>query len=205
MSAQPATDTKLLIVEDDAMVRGWIRLSLEESEFRLVGEAASAEEAVALLPRRAPELLLIDYRLNDVAGTELVRRLRFEGVTAPAVLMTAHHEPGFNESARDAGAQGSVLKTGSSDELLSALRLARDGQNAFDPRYPVRDLGRASLSPREREVMRLLAAGRTNREVADELRVGAETVKTLVARSFAKLGARKRAEAVATAQRMGIL
>jgi len=198
-------ETKLLVVEDDAMVRGWIRLSLEGTEFRLVGEAATAVEATGLLQRRGPDLLLVDYRLSDGAGTELVRRLRLEGSSVPAVLMTAHHEPGFNESARDAGAQGSVLKTGSSDELLAALRLARDGANAFDPRYPVRQAGRASLSPREREVMRLLAAGRTNREVADELRVGAETVKTLVARSFAKLGARKRAEAVATAQRMGLL
>jgi DNA-binding NarL/FixJ family response regulator len=198
-------ETKLLVVEDDAMVRGWIRLSLEETEFRLVGEAASARETLELLPRRVPDLLLIDFRLADGAGTELVRRLRLQGESVPAVLMTAHHEPGFNEAARDAGAQGSVLKTGSSDELLTALRLARDGRNPFDPRYPVRDAGRASLSPREREVMRLLAAGRTNREVAEELHVGAETVKTLVARSFAKLGARKRAEAVATAQRLGIL
>jgi DNA-binding NarL/FixJ family response regulator len=198
-------ETKLLVVEDDAMVRGWIRLSLEQTEFRLVGEAASAREALELLPRRVPDLLLIDYRLADGAGTELVRRLRLQGESVPAVLMTAHHEPGFNEAARDVGAQGSVLKTGSSGELLTALRLARDGRNPFDPRYPVRDVGRASLSPREREVMRLLAAGRTNREVADELCVGPETVKTLVARSFAKLGARKRAEAVATAQRLGIL
>jgi DNA-binding NarL/FixJ family response regulator len=198
-------ETKLLVVEDDAMVRGWIRLSLEQTEFRLVGEAASAREALELLPRRVPDLLLIDYRLADGAGTELVRLLRLQGESVPAVLMTAHHEPGFNEAARDVGAQGSVLKTGSSGELLTALRLARDGRNPFDPRYPVRDVGRASLSPREREVMRLLAAGRTNREVADELCVGPETVKTLVARSFAKLGARKRAEAVATAQRLGIL
>ena len=205
MSETPIAETKLLVVEDDAMVRGWIRFALKGSELRVVGEASSAQEAVELLRRRAPDLLLIDYRLSDGAGTELVRQLRLQGAAAPAVLMTAHHEAGFNEGARDAGAQGSVLKTGSADELLAALRLARDGRSSFDPRYPVRDAGRASLSPRERQVMGLLAAGRTNREVADELHVGAETVKTLVSRSFAKLGARKRAEAVATAQRLGIL
>lgn len=198
-------ETKLFVVEDDAMVRGWIRLSLRGSEFRLVGEAASSREAVELLPRRAPDLLLIDYRLSDGAGTELVRELRLQGHAAPAVLMTAHHEAGFNEAARDAGAQGSVLKTGSSEELLATLRSAQAGRPAFDPRYPARAPDRAALSPREREVLKLLAAGRTNREVADELHVGAETVKTLVARTFAKLGARKRAEAVATAQRMGVL
>lgn len=187
------------------MVRGWIRLSLKGTEFVLAGEAASAGEAMQLLPRRLPDLLLIDYRLSDGAGTELVRTLRLQGLATPAVMMTAHLEPGFNEAARDAGAQGSVLKTGSSEELLAALRDAREGRSSFDWRHPARDPGRAALSPREREVLLLLADGKTNREVAAELDVGAETVKTLVARAFAKLGARRRAEAIATAQRMGLL
>jgi len=199
------SETTVLVVEDDAMVRGWIRLSLEASEFRLVGEAASAGEATELLPRRLPELLLIDFRLSDGAGTELVRTLRLQGVAAPAVLMTAHYEPGFNEVAREVGAQGSVLKTGSSEELLKALRSVRDGRAAFDPRHPVRDPSRAALSPREREVLRLVAAGRTNRQIAEDLAIGAETVKTLVTRTFAKLGVSRRAEAVATGQRMGLL
>jgi DNA-binding NarL/FixJ family response regulator len=154
---QPTAETTVLVVEDDAMVRGWIRLSLEGTEFRLVGEATSANEATELLPRRLPELLLIDFRL------------------------------------------------GSSDELLKALRNTRDGKAAFDPRHPVRDPGRAALSPREREVLRLVAAGRTNRQIADDLAIGAETVKTLMTRTFAKLGVSRRAEAVATGQRMGLL
>jgi len=150
-------------------------------------------------------VLLIDYRLSDGSGTELVRALRLLGVAAPIVLMTAHYEPGFNEAARESGAQGSVLKTGSSDELLETLRRTRDGEAAFDARHPRRDPGRAALSPRERSVLRLLAAGKTNRQVAEELGIAPETVKTLVSRSFAKLGAGRRAEAVATAQRMGLL
>jgi DNA-binding NarL/FixJ family response regulator len=152
-----------------------------------------------------PELLLIDFRLSDGAGTELVRSLRLQGIASPMVLMTAHYEPGFNEAAREAGAQGSVLKTGKADELLQALRNARDGKAAFDARHPVRDPGRAALSPRERSVLRLLAAGKTNRQVADELEIAPETVKTLVSRTFAKLGARRRAEAVARAQKLGLL
>jgi len=202
---QSTAETTVLVVEDDAMVRGWIRLSLEGSEFRVVGEAASASEATELLPRRLPQLLLIDFRLSDGAGTELVRALRLHGVAAPVVLMTAHHEPGFNEVAREVGAQGSVLKTGSSEELLKALRYVRDGRAAFDPRHPTRDPGRAALSPREREVLRLVAAGKTNRQIADDLAIGAETVKTLMTRTFAKLGVSRRAEAVATGQRMGLL
>lgn len=208
MSDEPATSelqTTVLVVEDDAMVRGWIRFALEGTEFAVVGEAAGTAEARELVARRAPELLLIDYRLSDGSGTELVRALRLVGVAAPIVLMTAHYEPGFNEAARESGAQGSVLKTGSSDELLDTLRRTRDGEAAFDARHPRRDPGRAALSPRERSVLRLLAAGKTNRQVAEELGIAPETVKTLVSRSFAKLGAGRRAEAVATAQRMGLL
>jgi DNA-binding NarL/FixJ family response regulator len=201
----PANETTVLVVEDDAMVRGWIRLSLKGSEFRLVGEAASAKEASELQQRRLPELLLIDYRLSDGVGTELVRTLRMRGVDAAAVLMTAQHERGFNELARDSGAQATVLKTGHSDELLNALRQARDGERSFDSRHPARAPGRAALSPREREVLELVAGGATNPQIAEQLEISSESVKTLLARTFAKLGVSRRAEAVSTAHRIGLL
>jgi DNA-binding NarL/FixJ family response regulator len=201
----PANETTVLVVEDDAMVRGWIRLSLKGSEFRLVGEAASAKEASELQQRRLPELLLIDYRLSDGVGTELVRTLRMRGVDAAAVLMTAQHERGFNELARDSGAQATVLKTGHSEELLNALRQARDGERSFDSRHPARAPGRAALSPREREVLELVAGGATNPQIAEQLEISSESVKTLLARTFAKLGVSRRAEAVSTAHRIGLL
>jgi DNA-binding NarL/FixJ family response regulator len=202
MSAQ---EVGILIVEDDSMVRGWVRLALEGSEFRIIGEAASADEAVSLLTRRVADVLLVDYRLPDGRGTELIRRLRRTGVTTPAVVMTASAEPGFNEAVREAGAQGTVLKTGSVDELATALRDVVDRGIAFDQRHPRRPAGEAALSPREREVLRLVAAGRTNTQIAEDLGVGAETVKTLVARVFAKLGVRRRAEAVSAAHDRGLL
>jgi DNA-binding NarL/FixJ family response regulator len=202
MSAQ---EVGILIVEDDSMVRGWVRLALEGSEFRIIGEAASADEAVSLLTRRVADVLLVDYRLPDGRGTELIRRLRRTGVTTPAVVMTASAEPGFNEAVREAGAQGTVLKTGSVDELATALRDVVDRGIAFDQRHPRRPAGEAALSPREREVLRLVAAGRTNTQIAEDLGIGAETVKTLVARVFAKLGVRRRAEAVSAAHDRGLL
>ncbi len=198
-------EVSVLLVEDDAMVRGWVRLSLQGSEFRLAGEASSAVEALELAERRHPDLLLVDYRLPDRVGTELVRELRQQGVSAAAVLMTANNERGLNEAAREAGAQGSVLKTGNSEELLGALRGVLNGEHAFDWRHSRRPPGRAALSPREREVLRLVAGGATNREVASELGVGDETVKTLLARTFAKLGVRRRAEAVSAAHKLGLL
>lgn len=195
----------VLLIEDDSMVRGWVRLALEGSEFRLVGEAATGAEVPDLLTRRRPDLMLLDYRLPDTLGTELLRSLRQAGVDTPAILMTANPERGFNEAAREAGAQGTTLKSGSPPELLDALRALVDARSSFDVRHPPRPAGRAALSPREREVVRLVASGATNREVAAALEVGEETVKTLLARTFAKLGVRRRAEAVAEAQRQGLL
>jgi DNA-binding NarL/FixJ family response regulator len=196
---------RVLLVDDDSMVRGWVRLALEGTSFRVVGDASSREEALELVRRRQPDVLLIDYRLGDATGTELVRELRREGVSAPAVLMTANSEAGFNEAVREAGAQGTVLKTGSIEELLAALRLVTAGATSFDGRHPRRAPGRAALSPREREVLQLVAGGATNREIAQQLQISDETVKTLVSRTFAKLGARKRAEAVSEAHRLGLI
>lgn len=200
-----AASVTVVLVEDDEMVRGWLRLALEGSEFRIAGEAATAAEAEDLVERRRPDLLLVDLRLPDGVGTKLVRNLRGRGVATPAVLMTANSERGLNEAAREAGAQGSVLKTGKADELRGALRIVHGGGEAFDPRHPKRPPGRAALSPREREVLALVAKGATNKEIAEALEVGEETVKTLLARMFAKLGVRRRAEAVAAAHDRGLL
>lgn len=202
---RPDTETSVLVVEDDAMVRDWLRAALEGSEFRIAGTAHSADEALELIRRRQPSLLLVDQRLPDRVGTELVRALRHEGVQTPALLMTANQQEGFNEAAREAGAQGSVLKTGKLDELLGPLRAVAHGGTAFDHRHPRRAPGVAALSPRERQIVTLVARGATNRQIAAELRIGDETVKTLLARTFAKLGVRRRAEAVAEAHNRGIL
>jgi DNA-binding NarL/FixJ family response regulator len=198
-------ELSLLLVEDDAMVTGWVRMALEGSSIRLAGVASSAAETPGLAERRHADLLLVDYRLPDGRGTELVRDLRRRGITIPAVLMTANEESGFNEAAREAGAKGTVLKTGSAEELVQALLRVHRGEEAYDPRHPQRHRGRAALSPREREVIRLVAAGSTNHEIAEQLGVSSETVKTLLARTFAKLGVRRRAEAVSAAHELGLL
>jgi DNA-binding NarL/FixJ family response regulator len=200
-----AADRTVLLIEDDEMVRSWVRLTLEQTEFRLVGEAATAAEALELVERRRPALLLVDQRLPDGTGTELVRALRQRGNAAPALLMTANRAAGFNELVRDVGAQGSVLKSGSVTELLDALRAVSEGGRVVDARHPARSADRAALSPREREVLVLVARGLTNRQIAERLDIGPETVKTLVGRAFAKLGVRRRAEAVAAAHDRGLL
>jgi DNA-binding NarL/FixJ family response regulator len=200
----PQSEVSVLLVEDDAMVREWIQSTLKGSEFRVVGVASTAAEGVELAARRKPQLVLTDYRLPDRVGTELVRELRLRGVLAPVVVMTANEERGLNELARDAGAQGTVLKGGSA-ELLQSLRAASNGEQTFDLRHPQRKKGHVTLSPRERTVLQLVASGQTNAEIALSLGVSSETVKTLVQRIFRKLGTRRRAEAVSTAHELGLL
>jgi DNA-binding NarL/FixJ family response regulator len=198
------SEISVLLVEDDAMVREWIESALRGSEFRVAGVASSAAEGVELAARRNPQLVLTDYRLPDRVGTELVRELRLRGVLAPAVVMTANEERGLNELARDAGAQGTVLKGGSA-ELLESLRAVSGGEHTFDVRHPQRKAGHVVLSPRERVVLQLVASGQTNAEIALALGISPETVKTLVHRIFQKLGTRRRAEAVSTAHELGLL
>jgi len=197
-------EISVLLVDDDAMVREWIESALRGSEFRLAGVASTAAEAVELAVRRVPQLVLTDYRLPDRVGTELVRELRLRGIPAPAVVITANQERGLNELAKEAGAQGTVLKGGSAN-LLESLRAACDGEHIFDVRHPKRKPGQVALSPRERTVLQLVAAGQTNAEIALALGIGSETVKTLVHRTFQKLGTRRRAEAVSTAHELGLL
>lgn len=196
---------EVVVVEDDAMVREWVRAAFEGSEFRVAGTAASAGEALRLIERRQPGLALIDYRLPDQLGTKLVRELRRSGDPTRAVLMTANPEGGFNETAREAGAQGTVLKSGRIDEMLGTLRRVLTEGASFDGRHPRRTAERIALSPREREVLILVAHGATNRDAARQLGIGEQTVKTLLARAFAKLGVSRRSEAVAAAYEAGLL
>ena len=203
--APVTADTPVLVVDDDAMVRRWLQLSLAQSEFRLVGEATDTAEALELVRRRQPRMVLVDQRLGGQWGVELIRRLRVADPTLRLVLMTSNPERGLNETAREAGAQGSILKTGNAVDVLTTLRAVAAGGEAFDPRHPPRRAGAGPLTPRERSVLRLVAAGSTNREVAAELGIGEETVKTMLSRAFVKLGVRRRAEAVAVAQARGLL
>jgi DNA-binding NarL/FixJ family response regulator len=193
-----------VVVDDDAIVRAWVRAALTGSEFRLVGEAERAAAVIELIERRRPDLLLVDQLLPDWTGSELVRELRRRGIDAPVVLMTSAPREGLNEIARAAGIQGTVVKSSEPDELLEALRRVWAGQESLGAPHP-RETRHVSLSPREREILQLIAEGSTNVEVAQRLGIGRETVKTLLYRSFEKLGVRRRSEAVAEAQRLGLL
>jgi len=193
------------VVDDDAIVRAWVRLCLQGSEFRVAGEAASADEALRLVERRRPELLLVDFNLPDRSATDLVRALRRQGSTIPMLVITAAPRRGLNEAVREAGAQGLIQKQADPGELLRALREVTTGQRVVDHRHPRRPSRHAALTPREREVLVLVADGESNPQIAARLGVGIESVKTLLSRSFTKLGAHNRMEAVSAARELGLL
>lgn len=195
---------RVLVVDDDAMVRGWIREVLADTEFEVVGEASTAAAAEHLRKRRAPDLILLDYRLGSQHATSIVQELRKREVGVPVLLMTAAPVPGLNESAAAVGAQGAVVKTGSAEDLVAALRTVTEGLSIVDARHPRGSPG-VKLTPREREVLHLIAEGMTNVQVARELGVSANTVKTLLSRASSKLGTSRRAQTVAQAQRLGLV
>jgi len=193
-----------MIVDDDAIVRAWVRAAIAQSEFRLVGEAERAADVPDLVERRRPDVLLVDQLLPDWTGTELVRELRRRGWMFPVLLMTAAPREGLNEAARDAGIQGTVVKSSDVRPLLDSLRVVARGESTLHAPHPP-STRPVQLSPREREILQLIAEGRSNSQIASQLQIGAESVKTMVYRAFGKLGVRRRSEAVAEAQRRGLL
>jgi DNA-binding NarL/FixJ family response regulator len=196
---------ELLIVDDDEMVCAWLTEALAQTEFRVAGEAPSGAAALKLLARRRVDMLLVEFQLQDENGLELVRGLREEGRMTPAVIMTASARPGLTEASREAGAQATLLKRRKRGSLLTALRAVAAGKTWFDPAHPVRPIAERALAPREREVLSLVAHGLTNREIAQQLALGEESVKTYLERAFTKLGVSRRAEAVSEAHRLGLL
>lgn len=193
------------VVDDDAIVRAWVRLALEGSEFRIAGEAATADEGLSLVERRRPDLLLVDFNLPDRPGTEFVRSLRERRDGTPALVITAAPRVGLNESVQEAGAQGVVLKQSDTSELLRALRRIASGGTVVEPAHPRRPESHSALTPRERDALRLAATGATNPQIAARLGISRESVKTLLRRSYTKLGVTNRVAAIDTARERGLL
>jgi DNA-binding NarL/FixJ family response regulator len=197
-------EVKTAVVAGDAIVRSWLALSLQNSEFVVAAEASSGAVARSVASGDF-DLWLIDHTLPDEPGAVLIRDLRHAGAGAPAVLMSATPVPGLNATVRQAGGQGTLLKTGRRADLLATLREVARGRTWFDSRHPAHPRDRGVLTPREREVLALVGDGATNRDIAQTLGIGSETVKTLLRRSFVKLGANRRAQAVVAAHERGLL
>jgi DNA-binding NarL/FixJ family response regulator len=212
--------TRVVVADDQALVRAGLKMVLEaEPDIEVVGEAADGHEVLEVARRAAPDVVLMDIRMPGLDGLEASRRL-LAGADPPKVLvLTTFDEEEYLYEALRAGTSGFLLKVSPPEQLIGAIRTVAAGNALIDPavtRRVIEAFGRrATASPppaayeeltaREREVLTLLARGRSNAEIADELIVGDATVKTHVARVLMKLGLRDRVQAVVFAYEHGIV
>ena len=209
--------TAVLLVDDQALVRGGLRLIVEaEPDLQVVGEAADGAEAVALAARLHPEVVLMDVRMPVLDGITATQRLLHRVPQAKVIMLTTFDLDEYVLDAFRVGASGFVLKTAPPGQLVAAIRTIVLGEALLAPASNRKLIERAtrrttpsprlaSLSARELEVLRLLARGLSNAEIAAALVIGVETVKSHVAEILRKLELRDRIQAVVFAYENGLV
>jgi two-component system response regulator NreC len=215
---------RVLIADDHAVLRSGLRLLLDaQSDMRVVGEAETAEQALALDAELQPDVLLMDLTLparpgapNTVpSGLEAIRHIKAGRPEALVLALTMHDDEGYLRAVLEAGGAGYVLKRAADSELLSAIRAVWRGGTYLHPEHarlllggtppPPADDSYALLSPREQQVLRLIALGHTNQQVAGMLGISVKTVETYKSRLMSKLGLTGRAALVRYALQRGLL
>ncbi|WP_067820220.1 response regulator [Actinomadura kijaniata] len=199
-------DITLLIVDDHPVVRDGLRgMFAATTGFTVLAEAADGREAVALADRLRPDVVLMDLRMPGGGGVEAITELTRRGLPCKVLVLTTYDTDADTIPAIEAGATGYLLKDAPRDELFTAVRAAAEGRTVLSPAIAsrlvsrVRDPRDRSLTARELEVLRLVARGTSNPEIATELFISEATVKTHLTHIYAKLGVKDRAAAVATA------
>lgn len=192
---------KISIVDDHPIVREGLVVALTQRGFTIAGAFGSAEELLA--SRIDAEVVLLDLELPGMSGVDAVSR-----IDAPVLVLTAYANDEQIDAVLRGGARGYLLKGASLDEIDRAIRAAARGETYLDPRIASRVIALSHaprLSPREREVLRHVAAGLSNKEIAAQLGISERTVKFHVTAIFEKLGAENRAQAVAIGRERGIV
>jgi DNA-binding NarL/FixJ family response regulator len=218
--------TRVVIADDQALVRTGFAMILAAAGIEVVGQAANGLEAISATRRLRPDVVLMDIRMPDLDGLEATRRILSETPTTSdgqpirVVMLTTFDLDQYVYAALTAGASGFLLKDVTPDHLVHAVRLVQDGDALLAPtitrrlveRFARVDPGRsalhrdlASLTPREREVLTLLAGGLSNIELAAALQLSEATVKTHVTRILTKLQLRDRVQAVVVAYETGLV
>ena len=211
------TAVRVVVVDDEPLIRSGLRALLDAADgVQVVGEAGDGADAIDVVRRTEPDVVLMDVRMPLVDGVTATRRLCEAGTAAAVVILTTFASDEHVLAALRAGARGYLLKNSPIDTLVDAVRRAAAGGAVLDPAVTPAVVAAAAghrgevapsvdLTPRELEVLRMLARGRSNAEIADELVVETATVKTHVARVLAKLGARDRAQAAIAAYELGLV
>jgi DNA-binding NarL/FixJ family response regulator len=212
---------RVALIDDQAMVRAGFRMILEcETDIAVVGEAADGRDAVDLVARARPDVVLMDVRMPHVDGIEATRRVRATADPPHVLVLTTFDLDDYVYPALRAGASGFLLKDAPAEQLVDAVRVIAAGDALLAPsvtrrliedvaRRPALDAtpppGLADLTDREREVLQLIARGLSNAEIAERLYLGEATVKTHVGRVLTKLGLRDRVQAVVVAYESGLV
>ena len=220
-TATPGAPMHVVIADDQTLVRTGFRLILNEAGITVAAEAANGKEAVAAVLQHRPDVVLMDIRMPGMDGLEATRRIvaRSAGADCRIIILTTFDLDQYVYTALTAGASGFLLKDVSPEQLVDAVRTVRSGDallapsitrrlvERFAPRAEARTAVHADLSeltPRELEVLRLLARGLSNAELAAELTLSEATVKTHVGRILTKLQLRDRVQAVVPAYETGL-
>jgi DNA-binding NarL/FixJ family response regulator len=208
---------RVFLVDDHTVVREGLKaLIADQPDMEVVGEAADGRTACARAFELCPDVVVMDISLPELNGAQATEQLRRACPDARVLVLTVHEDLGYLRQMLEAGASGYVLKLAGSEELIRAIRAVAAGGIYLDPNLSARLAGglvrkesvRAALqtdalSDREAEVVRLIARGRSNKEIADQLGISAKTVETYKARSLEKLGLRTRADLVRYAIQRG--
>lgn len=210
---------RVALADDQELVRTGFRLILEsEGDLTVAGEAEDGAQAVELVRRERPDVVLMDVRMPVLDGIAATARIVAAGLPTRVLVLTTFDLDEVVFEALRAGAAGFLLKTGPADELVRAVRVVASGESLLSPsvtRRLVEEFARRpsgappaavdELTPRELDVLRLIARGRSNAEIAAELVVEPSTVKSHVASILAKLGLRDRVQAVVAAYESGLI
>ncbi len=203
---------RIVIADDHPVVRAGLRALLDaEDDLAVVGEAATPDAATAMAEELAPELVLMDLQFGqETTGADATRRIRSLDAPPYVLVLTNYDSDGDILGAVEAGASGYLLKDAPPEELVAAVRAAASGQSALAPAIAGRLMARmraprVSLSAREIEVLRLVADGASNGEVARRLHISEATVKSHLVHVFSKLGVASRTAAVSEARTLGVL
>jgi DNA-binding NarL/FixJ family response regulator len=208
---------RVALGDDHTLVRQGLRRYLDGAEgIDVVGEAATGSDMLRVVKETEPDLVVLDIRMPEMDGIEAAREIRAHAPETQVVMLTAYDDRHFVVEAVRAGARGYVLKTRDAEHLVQAVRLAAAGNMVIDPELVValadelstageRDRSVLALTPRELEVLQLLAFGYTNRDIGRRLFISPDTVKTHLEHIYQKLGANDRTAAVAEAMRRQLI
>jgi DNA-binding NarL/FixJ family response regulator len=210
----PDQRTRVFLLDDHEVVREGVRSLLEASDtIRVVGEASTCAEALARIPATRPDVAVLDVQLPDGTGVEVCREIQSSMPGVRCLMLTSFSDEEALFESVMAGAAGYVLKQVRGHELVASIQRVADGESLIDARVTARLLERmrhpardedprlASLTPLERRMLALIAEGRTNRQIAQELVLAEKTVKNYVSSILLKLGMSRRTEAAVFAVR----